>query len=88
MAEVGYNRADGIVLLDTANDFVTDVPVSHLLVTGDTAGTFVVKIGNTSVNIYGAANVSLVVPVNRQTKVEVTSVPTNGEVYVFLKEGH
>lgn len=87
MAEGLINEADGVIKLVATEDVNKKMSISHIVLTGTAAGSFVFTIGGTEITITtGTADLSKVVPVGRTVNyAKLTSGPTAAILYVFLK---
>lgn len=89
MAEGIHSAGDGIVTLAATETMTkTNMKVSHIILSGTAAGSFVLVIGGVTLTITtGANDLSKVIPVNRTVNfLELTSGPAGAVLYAFLEK--
>ena len=85
-----FNRGDGIITCAATETqtFEKAEHITHIVLTGTAAGTFVLIIGNTTLTVTtGADNLTLVIPIGRAVNyIKLTSGPTAAGLFAFLRK--
>jgi len=89
MAEGLIHRGDGIIVL-VATETITNekLEISHIILTGTAAGSFVLVLGEVTLTITtGANDLSKVILIGRKVNyLKLTSGPAGAKLYAFLKK--
>lgn len=88
MAEGKLHYGDGIVELAATETMTKELEVSHIILTGTAAGSFVLVVGEVTMTITtGANDLSKVIEISRKVNyLKLTSGPAGAKLYALLKK--
>lgn len=93
MADVIFNRGDGVIIMDSTNSGPTSFttipkPVRYVIVSGSAAGEYQIRLNNTTFSFYTTAECltkQFCIPLG-VNEVELVAEPTGGKAYLILDQ--